>query len=89
MWQMVFAYVSIEGWIINPYVQCFFYCCVELLVFPLHYAKIICGDIVNSGVKKVIYWGRCLLMFFELPTNALEDSLIYSSSHSTLSHLYL
>ena len=25
MWQMVFANVSIEGWIIGPYVQGFFY----------------------------------------------------------------
>ena len=51
MWQMVFAYVSIKGWIIDPYVQCFFYCSVEVLVFPPHYAKIIYGNIVTSGVK--------------------------------------
>ena len=62
---MVFAYVSIEGWIIDPYVQCFVYCSVEVLFFPPHYAKIIYVDTVTSGVKMVIYWGRCLLVFFE------------------------
>ena len=65
MWQMVLAYVSIEGWIIAHYVQCFFYCSVEVLVLLPHYTKIIYGDIVTSGVKMVIYMGRCLLMFFE------------------------
>ena len=62
---MVFAYFSIKGWIIDPYVQCFFYCSVEVLVFPPHCAKIIYGNIVTSGVKMVIYWGRHLLIFFE------------------------
>ena len=58
MWQMVLANVSIEEWIIDPSVQCFFYCSVEVLVLPPHYAKIIFGDTVTSGVKMVIYWGK-------------------------------
>ena len=65
MWQMECAYVSVQGWVIDPYEQCFFYCSVEVLVFPPHYTKVIYGDIVTSGVKIVIYWGRCLLMFLE------------------------
>ena len=26
---MVFAYVFVKGWIIDPYIQCFFYCSTE------------------------------------------------------------
>ena len=40
MWQMVFAYVSVEEWIIDPYVQCFFHCSVEVLVFSPDYGKL-------------------------------------------------
>ena len=29
---MVFAYIPIEGWIIDPYVQCFVDCSTEVLV---------------------------------------------------------
>ena len=32
MWQMVFANVSVKGWIIGPYVQGFFYGPQEVLV---------------------------------------------------------
>ena len=37
MWQMEFAYVSVKGWIVGPYKQCFFYCSIEVLVLPLLY----------------------------------------------------
>ena len=65
VWQMVLAYVFIEGWIINPYEQCLFYPSVEVLVFPLHYVEIFNGDTVTSGVKMVIYRGVCLETFLE------------------------
>ena len=50
MWQMVFAYVSIQGWIIDPYVKCFIDCSDEVWVLPPHYAEIIYGDIVTSDI---------------------------------------
>ena len=62
---MEFAYVSIQGWIVDPYKQCFLYYSFEVLVFPPHYTKIINIDIMTSGVGMVKHWGRCLLMFFE------------------------
>ena len=62
---MVLAFVSIKGWIIDPYKQCFFYQSAEVLLFPPHYAEIFYSDLVTSGVKMVIYWGRCLEVFFE------------------------
>ena len=62
---MEFAYVSIQGWIVDPYTQCFFYCSFEVLVFPPHYTEIINIDIMTSGVGMFKYLERCLLMFFE------------------------
>ena len=79
MWQMQFAYVSVNGWIVDPYKQCFFYCSIEVLVLPPYYTKIINGDTVTSGVKMVKYWEGCLLMFLEPLSKTFEDSPIYSS----------
>ena len=46
MWQMVFANVSVKGWIIGPYVQGFFYGPQEVLVLSPQY-----GKIVNRGER--------------------------------------
>ena len=62
---MEFDYVSIQGWIVDPYKQCFFYCSFEVLVLPPHYTEIFNIDVMTSGVGMVKYGGRCLLMFFE------------------------
>ena len=65
MWQMVFAYVSIKGWIVDPYVEVFFDGSHEVLVFPPHNAKIIYSNRMTRGVVVVIYMGKSLLMFLE------------------------
>ena len=62
---MVFAYVFVKGWIIDPYVQCFFDCSTEVLVFPPNYIEIINSDLVTTDVTMVKDWGGCLLMFPE------------------------
>ena len=62
---MVFAYVLLKGWIIDPYVQCFFDCSTEVLVFPPNYIEVINSDLVTADVTMVKDWGGCLLMFFE------------------------
>ena len=62
---MVFAYVFVKGWIIDPYIQCFFYCSTEVLVLPPNYIEIINSDLVTTDVTMVKDWGGCLLMFFE------------------------
>ena len=41
MWQMVFAYVLVQGWIIDPYEHWFFYQPGEVLFFPAHYTEIV------------------------------------------------
>ena len=87
--QMVFAYILIQGWIVYPYEQCFFYPSAEVLVFPPHYAEFFHGNIMTSDVKVVIGGEGALRCSLNLSPNVLEDSPMYSSSHSTLSHLYL
>ena len=57
MRQMVLAYISIEGWIIHPDVNSFFYGSDEVLVLPLYNAEIFNGGIMTCDVLVVIYWG--------------------------------
>ena len=63
---MVFAYVSIQGWIIDPYVYSLFYGSHEVLLLSPHNAKILYRDLVTSGVIMVKYWGGGLEMFLEM-----------------------
>ena len=88
VWQMVFAYVSIEGWIIDPYVSCFFQCSAEVLVLP-HMLKLSMVTLWPVGLKWSYIGEGAFWCSLNLSQNVLEDSPIYSSSHSTLSHLYL
>ena len=55
MWQVVFANISIEGWINDPYVQSLFYCSHLVQVLPPNNIEIIDGDIVTTDVAVVIY----------------------------------
>ena len=49
MWQMVFAHISIEGWIIDPYVQSLFYYYL-VQVLPPNNIEIVDGDTVTTDV---------------------------------------
>ena len=62
---MVFAYISVKGWIVDPYVQSFFDSSHEVLVLSPHNTEILNSDIVTSDVVMVKYWGRGLQMFLE------------------------
>ena len=44
--QMVFAYISIEGWIIHPDVNSFFYDSDEVLVLSPYNAEVLDGGIM-------------------------------------------
>ena len=63
--QMVFAYVLVEGWIVHPYVYCFFDSSDQVLVLPPPNAEGPNGGIMTSDVKMVIYWGGGLQVFSE------------------------
>ena len=65
MWQMVFANISIEGWIIDPYVQTLFYCSHLVQVLPPNNIEIVDGDIVTTDVAVVIYMREGFQMFLE------------------------
>ena len=53
---MEFAYVFIEEWIIDPYVQCFFDSSAEVLLLPPYNIEIFNGDLMTSDVAMVINW---------------------------------
>ena len=84
MWQMVFANISIQGWIVDPDVKSLFYCPLEVLFLPSNNVEIFNTYAVTSGVKMVKYGGGAFWCSLNLSPEVLEDSLIYSSSHSTL-----
>ena len=58
MWQMVFTHISVEGWIIDPYVQSLFYCPNLVQVLPPNNFEIIDGNTVTTDVTMVIYGER-------------------------------
>ena len=65
MRQMVLAYISIEGWIVHPDVNSFFYGSGEVLVFPPYNAEIFNGGIMTCDVLVVIYRGGGLQVFLK------------------------
>ena len=48
MCHMVFTHISIEGWIIDPYVQSLFYSSHLVQVLPPNNVKVVDGNIVTS-----------------------------------------
>ena len=87
MWQMVFTHISIEGWIIDPYVQSLLYCSHLVQVLPPNNVKVVDGNIGTSDVAMVIYGRGGFRCPLNLSPKVLEDSPIYSLSQSTLSTL--
>ena len=63
MQQMVFAYVFVQGWIVDPYVYSFLYQPHEVLILPPHYAKVVQYSAMTCDVTVVIDWGGALEMF--------------------------
>ena len=56
MWQLVFANIPIEGWVIGSDQHSFFDGSGHALVFPVHFAEIVQGHFVTCGVTVVMYW---------------------------------
>ena len=52
---MELAYIFVKGWIIDPYVQCFFDSSAEVLVLPPNNVEIFNGDLMTSDVTMVMY----------------------------------
>ena len=52
---MVLAYVSVEGWIVHPYVYCLLNGSHEVLIHPPHNAEMFNGGTMTCGVVMVIY----------------------------------
>ena len=76
MRQIVFAYVSIQGWVIDPYKHWFFYQPGEVLLLPAHYAKVFkCASMI-CDVTVVMNWGGGFQMFFK-PLSKCSSCLSY------------
>ena len=89
MWQMVFACVPVEGWIIHPYVNCFFNCFSEVLVLSPFYTEAVNNCGMTCDVMMVIERGGSLKMFLEHLSKCSCKFTNIFSSHSNLEHLYL
>ena len=80
------AGISIKGWVFHSDKDGFFDGPCQIMIFSVHNAKVVddlccCDDHVMGD------WAlRCSLY---LLANVLPDSSMYSSSQSTLQHLYL
>ena len=57
MRQMVFAYVLIKGWTVDPDEHWFLYQPREILLFPAHYTEVVQSDVMTWVVVMVIYRG--------------------------------
>ena len=86
---MVFAYISIEGWIIQPDVNSFFYGSDEVLVLFPHNAEVLNGGIMTCHVLWSYIGVGAFRCSLNLSPKVLDDSPMYSSSQSTLWHLNL
>ena len=62
---MVFANISIKGWIIDPYVQSLFNCSHKVLALLPCNIDIVDDNIMTSDVNMVKYWRWGLQIFFE------------------------
>ena len=62
---MVFAYISVLGWIIHPYVYSFLDSSDKVLVLPPHNIEIFNGGTMTCDAVVVIYWGGGLQVFPE------------------------
>ena len=65
MWQMVFAHISIKGWIICSYVHGFFYCSLKVLVLFPYYgivANLYMEDLESKAIQSAphppAFWKR-------------------------------
>ena len=62
---MVFANISIEGWVIDPYEQSLFDCSGKVLVLPSNYAEVVNVSFMTWDVTVDMNGRGGLLMFFE------------------------
>ena len=65
MWQMVFANVLIEGWIVYPNVYSFFDQPNVIMLLSPHYSEIIKGSIMTCDGIVVMYGGGVFQMLFK------------------------
>ena len=63
MRQLVLAYVSVEGWITDPYVYSFLNQPHKVVILSTHYTEVVQCSGMTCDATVVINWGRGLEMF--------------------------
>ena len=90
MWQLVFGYISNQGWVIDSDHNCFFDGSCNALVLSAHNTEIINECVMTSCAVKVRNWWGGLHMFSEPYLQMFCLTPLWNSSlQSTMSHLYL
>ena len=85
---MVFAYVFVQGWTIDPYVYSFLYQPHEVLIPPPNYTKVVKCSIMTCDVTVVIDREGALEMFFKTSLQMSWLTLLYTYHHIPPCHTY-
>ena len=89
MWQLVFANISVKGWVIDPNQHGFTDGPNHALVFPADYAEIVQRYFMASGIKVAMYSKMelsCVLWTFQ---QMFCLTPLYNHLHSLPYHTYI
>ena len=89
MGQLELANVPVKGWIIDHDVHGFPYSPSDAVHLRAHYGDVVHTDVVTRDVTMIIYGEGALRCSLSLSLKVHADPSMYSSSHSSWSHLYL
>ena len=84
VWQLVFAYIFIKGWVINSEENGFFDRSCQTFIISALDAKIVSGIIMTSCVMIIIdwWWGFHILFISFLKCSAWLPSIFFLTVHS-------
>ena len=82
MWQMVFANILVEGWIVYPNVYSFFDQPDIVVLLSPHYGEIINSGIMTCDGSVVMYGGGVFKCSLNLSPKVLADSLLFTHPHT-------
>ena len=91
IWQLVFAYISIKGWIIHSDEDGFIDGSCQIMIFSVHNAEFVDRYIMTSGVMMVMdmWWDFCVFFLFFIKCSAwLLNVFLFTFHSATLVSVY-
>ena len=91
IWQLIFAYISDKGWVINSDEDGFFDGSCQIMIFSVHYAKVVDGYIMTSVIMMVMDEQRGFHVFFisfSKCSARLPNVFIFTVHSTTLVSVY-